>query len=57
VEEGGDVNLTKKEDKQMKKILKEQDKLEKQALIMRMQERDKTSTKQHIGTVVENQDV
>ena len=36
--------LTKHEQKEVKKLLKEQDKLERQALVARMQQRDKAQT-------------
>ena len=41
----------------MKKMLKEKDKLEKQALVERMQQRDLQQTNKHFSNVVENQDV
>ena len=52
-----DNKLSKREEKQMKKMLKEKDKLEKQALVERMQQRDQAQTKKHFSNVVENQDV
>ena len=50
--EGG--KLSKKEEKEMKKLLKEKDKLERDALVTRMMEKDKEATKHKIGNVVEN---
>lgn len=42
----------------MKKLLKEQDKLERQALVARMQQRDKQHTDdKRIGHIVENQEI
>ena len=50
----GNTTLSKSEQKQVKKLLKEQDKLERQALVARMQARDKEQTEQRVGQVVEN---
>lgn len=50
------VKLSKHEEKQVKKLLKEQDKLERQALVARMQQRDREQTEdKRIGSIVENQ--
>lgn len=54
-EGNGDKALSKREEKEMKKLLKEKDKLERDALIQRMMEKDKQDTKHKIGSVVENQ--
>ena len=46
--------MSKKEKKELKKLLKEKDKLERDALVARMQEKDKEKTEKKIGNVVEN---
>jgi len=52
-EEGGESS--KREDKEMRKLLKEKDKLERDAMVARMLEKDKeTADKKKIGGVVEN---
>jgi cell shape-determining protein MreC len=52
---GKETKLTKHEEKEVKKLLKEQDKLERQALVARMQQRDKAQTEdKRIGQIVEN---
>ena len=38
----------------MKKLLKEKDKLERDALVQRMLEKDKEKTQKKVGNVVEN---
>jgi len=54
----GENKLSKHEQKEVKKLLKEQDKLERQALVARMQQRDREQTDdKRIGQVVENQEI
>ena len=51
------TKLSKRDEKQMKKIMKEQDKLERQALVARMQMKDQERTTQkNVGSIVENQE-
>lgn len=50
----GDDKLSKREEKELKKLLKEKDKLERDALVARMLEKDKELTKNKVGNVVEN---
>ena len=55
--EDGDAKLSKREQKQVKKLLKEKDKLERQALVARMQQRDADQTEKKAGSIVENQSI
>ena len=48
------MKLSKKEEKEIRKIEKERDKLERDALVARMNEKDKELTKNKVGNVVEN---
>lgn len=50
-----DEKLNKREDKELKKLLKEKDKLERDAMVARMLEKDKeTADKNKIAGIVEN---
>jgi hypothetical protein len=46
--------MSKKEKKELKKLLKEKDKLERDALVARMIEKDKEKTQKKVGNIVEN---
>jgi pre-mRNA-splicing factor ATP-dependent RNA helicase DHX16 len=46
--------LSKKEKKELKTLLKEKDKLERDALVARMKEKDSENLKLKIGSIVEN---